>query len=126
MSRMELSFGLVYQGTDVEPLMSDADNWKEIENIGDFDDCHNNWVGTAIEKNFESHFEIDVVSLILWLTVGFVWHYGQANENPGNKDILEEFLVLPIHQNDGDSLVGLLGDLSESIESYLKVEYEGR
>ena len=42
MSQMELSFGRVCQGTDVELLMSGDDNWKEIESIGDFDDCHNN------------------------------------------------------------------------------------
>ena len=91
MSRMGLSFGLICRGTDTELLMSDVDNLKGIANIGDFDDRHNNWVGTAIERNFESHFEIDVVSLILWLTTGFDWHYGQASENPGNEDIREEF-----------------------------------
>ena len=87
MSQTELSFGRVCQGTDVELLMSDVDNLKGIVNIGDFGDYHNNWVGTAIGRNFESHFEIDVVNLVLVLTIGFVWHYGQANENPENEDI---------------------------------------
>ena len=41
-SQMELSFGLICRGTGTELLMSDDDNWKEIKNIDDFDDCHNN------------------------------------------------------------------------------------
>ena len=42
MSQRELSFGLIYRGTDTELLMIDDDNWKGIENIDGFDDCHNN------------------------------------------------------------------------------------
>ena len=91
MSQMELSFGLVCRGTDTGLLMIGDGNWKGIENIGDFDDCHSNWVETAIERNFESHFEIDAANLILWLTTDFVWHYGQTNENPENEDIYEGF-----------------------------------
>ena len=120
---MELSFGLVCRGTDTELLMIGDDNWKGIENIDDFDDCHNNQVGTATERNFESHFEIDVVSLILWLTTDFDWRYGQANENSGSEDILEVFLVLHIHRNDDDNLVVLLGDLFETNKSRLKAVY---
>ena len=89
MSQMELSSGLVCRGTDAELLMSDVDNLKGIANIGDFDDCHNNWVETVTERNFESHFEIDVVSLVLLLTMGFDWHYGQPNENSESEDIHE-------------------------------------
>ena len=91
MSQMGLSFGLIYRGTDTGLLMIDDDNWKGIENIDGFDDCHNNWVETAIESSFESHFEIDAANLILLLTIDFDWHYGQANENPENEDILGEF-----------------------------------
>ena len=65
MSQMDLSFGLAYQGTDTGLLMSDVDNLKGIANIDDFDDRHDNWVGTATERNFESHVEIDVANLIL-------------------------------------------------------------
>ena len=123
MSRMELSFGLVCRGTDTELLMDDVDNLKGIVNIGDFDGCHNNWVETAIERNFESHFEIDVANLIFLLTTDFVWRYNQANENSGGEGILEEFLVLQVHRNDDDNLVGLLGDFSESSKSRLMTEY---
>ena len=91
MSQMELSFGLVCRGTDTGLLMIDDDNWKGIENIDGFDDCHNNWVETVTERNFGSHFEIDVASVILWLTIGFDWHYGQADENFVNEDIREGF-----------------------------------
>ena len=106
--------------------MSDVDKLKVIGNIDDFDDYRNNWVETAIERNFESHFEIDVVNLILLLTTGFDWHYGQPSGNSGGEDILEEFSVLRVHRNDDDNLVVLLGGLFESNESYLKVEYVGR
>ena len=77
----------------------------------------------VIERNFESHFEIDVVSLVLLLTIGFVWHYGQANENSEGEDILEEFWALQVHRNDDDNLVVLLGDLFESSESRLEAAY---
>ena len=71
MSQMELSFGLVCRGTDTGLLMIGDDNWKGIENIDGFVDCHNNRVERAIESSFESHFEIDAANLILWLTIGF-------------------------------------------------------
>ena len=123
MSQMELSFGRVCQGTDVGLLMIGDDNWKGIENIDGFGDCHNNGIGTAIERNFGSHFEIDVGSLILLLTIDFDWHYGQPSENSESEDILEVFSVLLIHRNDDGNLVVLLGDFYESSRNCLKAEY---
>ena len=105
MSRMGLSFGLICRETDAELSMRDVDNLKGIENIDDFDNCHNNWVGTAIERNFESHFEIGVVSLILWLTTELDWRYGQPHEDSRGEQILVEFSVLLIHRNDDDNPV---------------------
>ena len=70
MSQMELSFGLVCRGTDMELLMDDVDNLKGIVNVDGFVDCHDNWVEKAIESSFECHFEIDAANLILWLTIG--------------------------------------------------------
>ena len=122
-SQMELSFGLICRGTGTGLLMSGDNNWKAIESIGDFDDCHNNWVGTAIERNFGSHFEIDVVNLILLLTADFDWRHGQPSGYSEDGQILAEFLVLRIHQNDGDNLAVLLGDLFESSKSRLKAVY---
>ena len=125
MSQMGLSFGLVCRGTDVELLMNDDYNWKGIENIDDFDDCHNNWVETVTERNFGSHFEIDVVSLVLLLTTDFDWRYGQPNGHSRDGQILVEFLVLQIHRNDDDNLVVLLGDLFESSKRCLRAVYVG-
>ena len=73
----------------MELLMDDVDNLKGIVNVDGFVDCHSNWVETAIESNFESHFEIDAADLVLWLTTGFDWRYGQANENLEDEDIRE-------------------------------------
>ena len=121
MSQTELSSGLICRGTDTELLMSDADNWKGIENIDDFDDCHNNWVEMVIERNCASHFEIGVASSILLLTTEFDWHYGQPNEDSRGEQILVEFSVLLIHRNDDDNPVVWLGDFYESSKIHLKV-----
>ena len=123
MSQMDLSFGLVCRGTDTGLLMSDVDKLKEIANFGDFDDRHNNWVGTAIERNFESHVEVDVANLILWVTIGFDWRCGQPSGHSEDGQILAEFLVLQTHRNDGDNLVVWLGDPFESSESRLTANY---